>query len=56
MIEIAEEAFANCTALKRVVLPESLGRIGEGAFAGCTNAKFEFAAGSYAEKYISEQK
>ena len=33
---IDEEAFKNCTALTRIVLPASLTFIGRDAFAGCT--------------------
>ncbi|MDD3243565.1 MAG: leucine-rich repeat protein [Eubacteriales bacterium] len=35
VVGIGEEAFANCTRLERVVLPQSLVSIGRGAFQGC---------------------
>jgi len=34
---IAPKAFEGCTALRRVILPESLRMIGEMAFSGCVN-------------------
>lgn len=35
VVAIAPKAFEGCTALRRVILPESLQRIGEMAFSGC---------------------
>lgn len=37
VVAIAPKAFEGCAALRRVILPESLQRIGEMAFSGCTH-------------------
>ena len=35
--EIPSDAFKNCDVIERIVLPSTLERVGEGAFAGCYN-------------------
>ena len=37
VVAIAPKAFEGCAALRRVILPPSLQRIGEKAFSGCTH-------------------
>jgi len=37
--KIADYAFADCSSLKNITLPESITYIGEGAFLGCTALK-----------------
>ena len=36
MASISDEAFMNCTSLKRVVIPKGVKSIGDSAFMGCT--------------------
>lgn len=36
-VTILDEAFANCTALTGIAIPESVQAIGKGAFSGCTS-------------------
>lgn len=37
VLEVADNAFANMTSLKRLVLPETVKTIGNNAFGGCVN-------------------
>ena len=39
VVAIAPRAFEGCTALRRVILPESLRQIGEMAFSGCSHLR-----------------
>ena len=38
--EIADEAFRNCTNIKRVEIPSSVRRIGDRAFRGCADLEY----------------
>ena len=38
--QIADNGFANCTALKQINLPDSINVIGEKAFSGCSSLNF----------------
>lgn len=40
LTEITATCFLNCTSLQRVVIPEGVKRIGNGAFNGCTSLKW----------------
>ena len=37
---IAQNAFADCTEIKNIVIPESITDIGAGAFSGCTSVEY----------------
>lgn len=39
VVAIAPRAFEGCTALRRIILPESLRQIGEMAFSGCSHLR-----------------
>ena len=49
--EIFDEAFANCPALQKVVIPASVTYISRDAFTGSNNVKIYCFAGSYAQQF-----
>lgn len=51
---IGAESFIAISAAGRIYLPASLTEIGPGAFTGCSNAEFEAAPGSFAERYLAD--
>ena len=55
VVEIGEEAFANCDSLTSVEIANGVEKIGEGAFDGCADALTLYgAAGSVAQEYARE--
>ena len=54
---LGERAFADCTELNNIVIPDNVKEIGENAFTG-TDRQFivQCSFGSYAEEYCRKQK
>lgn len=48
---IFNKAFANCSNLSKVIIPQSVASIGDNAFEGCNKLTVWCYAGSYAEAY-----
>ncbi len=48
---IGSQAFAHCTRLKEIVIPESVFSIAEDAFMDCPQLTIRCSAGSYADEY-----
>lgn len=48
---IFNKAFANCSNLSKVIIPQSVASIGDNAFEGCNKLTIWCYAGSYAEAY-----
>ncbi len=48
---IYNRAFANCTNLSKIIIPQSVASIGDNAFEGCDKLTIWCYAGSYAEAY-----
>ena len=49
--KIYNKAFANCTNLSKIIIPQSVASIGDNAFEGCDKLTIWCYAGSYAEAY-----
>jgi len=55
LISIGSKAFANCTNLLSINLPDTVEFIAEDAFSGCSSVKFHCVSGSYAEEYANRK-
>lgn len=56
LTEIGASAFMDCKSLKQLVIPASVTKIGDSAFAGTTSAVIRVKQGSYAEKFVIEER
>ena len=54
--EIGKWAFEGCNNLKSINIPDSVTKIGKRAFEGCNNLIIKCNKGSYAEKYMKENR
>ena len=56
VLHIEMRAFRDCTQLKEIVIPPTVGYIGEDVFGGCEELIIVCEENSYAEKYARENK
>ena len=48
---IYDKAFADCTGLEKIVIPQNVSAIGDDSFSGCDKLTIYCYSGSYAERY-----
>ena len=56
VVSIGPGAFQECTALRELTIPSCVSSIGERAFQGCPDLTVRVKAGSYAERYMKENR